>query len=156
VPLLCAIASHYFYAEFYDRTTNHNMKSRCINQPIHHTIMNCSRTIQSFSTELTAVPVSTKIYDGGAHNSKSNKFMFHPCKDNFDAHSYNSSQEYASLLSRDDQAIRQSDTQHVDETIRRRRRATTSCETRIHNRAPSYRRTTRVSYEVHPSLIFAV
>ncbi|KAL3764785.1 hypothetical protein ACHAWU_006202 [Discostella pseudostelligera] len=121
--------------------------------------MNCSRTIQSFSMELTAVPVSTKIYDGGAHDSKSNTFMFHPCNDNFDAFSYYSSQEYrrnASLFGRDDQAIRQSDIEHVDETLRRRRRATTSCETRIHNRAPSYRRTTRISYEVHPSLIIAV
>ena len=99
------------------------------------------------------VRVPTKIYDGGYNNTKSSK-------DNFDAFSYYSSQEYRMnywLFGRDDQVICRSD-EHAEEKIRRRRRATTSCETRRDTNVISslhYRRT-RLSLEVHPSLIVVI
>jgi hypothetical protein len=98
----------------------------------------------------TIISVPTKTYDGGSNDTKSN--MIHPSKEVFNAFSYYSSQERRmSLLLGLDQTIHSIN----DEILENHRCGPTSSYSRATtNNAPTYnRRRTRVSWEVHPSLI---
>ena len=106
--------------------------------------------MQSSSMKEIIISVPTKTYDGGSNDSKSN--MIHLSKDVFDAFSYYSSQERRmSLLLGLDQTINSIN----DEILENHHCGPASNDFRAAaNNTQTYnRRRTRVSWEVHPSLI---